>query len=518
MTEQSIDPTTATAEALPPDALTFAGKDEADASTSRSKTRVRRKRSLGGESSGSDDSRTRRRRRSTVRSRHIATSAEKPVMTQLLSAAFFGLLMLVLFGPYMTYNYDVAGGGQLVRQVGYVSVALGAAYAVRGYRYRDRVMTVPTALVLALGWCAISLVWSIEPSIAVRRFVLLAITVWSTFVMVRNLGWTTVLNAVRLALVGMMFLNYVAVFIDPVHAIHQVGAGDDDALAGDWFGVMGHKNQAGLVSAMTILFFAFERGRWPRLVQAAIVAAAAVFMWYSGSKTSLGVTLIALAVASVFSFYRYQYRGLATGAMIALALALFGLQNFYIPLLETMFSGPITFTGRTKIWDVLWRYWLDNPVLGAGYGSFWNIGPSGPVYRYGENWVTNVTEGHNGYLDLLATLGPIGLLLVIGGAFIAPVLRLLQWRHREKQAGALLMAVMIFYIGHNFTESSLFDRDSIGQVFLMIAIAAIWTVNPKARDAESGGLDLFSWANRDDDEGERPRVRARRRSRTAQPA
>jgi O-antigen ligase len=174
------------------------------------------------------------------------------------------------------------------------------------------------------------------------------------------------------------------------------------------------------------------------------------------------------------------------------ATLLFGLQNFYLPAIGHLINTPMTFTGRTEIWNAVWRYIAAHPVLGAGYGSFWNIGPASPIFTYGFGWVQEVSEGHNGYLDLLAAIGPFGFLLVIAGAYVVPIVRLIGWRQSQRDTGALLMAMMIFIIGHNFTESSLFDRDTIGQVFLMLTIAGIWSVNPRSRSAESGGATCLA--------------------------
>lgn len=482
------------------------GKDEATGE----RRRVRRRRSVDGSSRDVSSSRSSRSRDGTSREkgsrtkeprrrRHRAmATAAKPILDKVLNAALVGLLALVLFGPYMTYGNTVAGGGQVVRQLGYTLVAVAAVIAVRGLEVRQRLNVVPLPLLLAVGWCGLSVAWAIEPSISVRRFVLMAMTLWTVFVIVQNMRWPTVLATVRVALVVMLVLNYAAVLLDPVHSIHGGVADFDDTFVGSWYGVMGHKNQAGLVCALTIVFFAFDRGKIPRIAQIAVIAASCYFIWRSHSKTSLGVCMLAIALAAFFSYYRYQYRSALVGGLVVVATLLFGLQNFYLPAIGHLINTPMTFTGRTEIWNAVWRYIAAHPVLGAGYGSFWNIGPASPIFTYGFGWVQEVSEGHNGYLDLLAAIGPFGFLLVIAGAYVVPIVRLIGWRQSQRDTGALLMAMMIFIIGHNFTESSLFDRDTIGQVFLMLTIAGICSVNPRSRSAESGGSDLFGWANRDE--------------------
>ncbi|PJN92824.1 hypothetical protein CNY89_26205, partial [Amaricoccus sp. HAR-UPW-R2A-40] len=48
------------------------------------------------------------------------------------------------------------------------------------------------------------------------------------------------------------------------------------------------------------------------------------------------------------------------------------------------------FTGRTQIWSTILAYLRDHWPAGAGYGSFWNVGPDSPVFAYARSgaWVT----------------------------------------------------------------------------------------------------------------------------------
>ena len=75
-----------------------------------------------------------------------------------------------------------------------------------------------------------------------------------------------------------------------------------------------------------------------------------------------------------------------------------------------LLTGDATLTGRTTIWRyVLWR-WEESPYLGQGYGALWQVGPQVEAYlRHAEvtGWLMN--EAHNGYLDVLAQTGIIGL-------------------------------------------------------------------------------------------------------------
>ena len=53
---------------------------------------------------------------------------------------------------------------------------------------------------------------------------------------------------------------------------------------------------------------------------------------------------------------------------------------------------------------VLIAYARDHLLFGAGYGSFWGIGDASPMLAYGDTWLANVYEAHDGYLDLLVNI------------------------------------------------------------------------------------------------------------------
>ncbi len=135
------------------------------------------------------------------------------------------------------------------------------------------------------------------------------------------------------------------------------------------------------------------------------------------------------------------------------------------------FAKPTAFTGRVQIWPHLVSYIQDHPLTGTGYGAFWNIGDSSPIYAYSKNWVSTISSGHNGYLDLASQIGLPGLIVAVLAAFVIPLYKLLTSQSLPRWRGALLVSMIVFCAGHNMTESGLFDRDVIVWVFLLITIA-----------------------------------------------
>jgi exopolysaccharide production protein ExoQ len=405
----------------------------------------------------------------------VSIRAALPSRAGLIIIAFLAIIILTLLGPLMTIDIGGALGGEgnVPRQIAYILSFGLAIFAVRPLTSPERLLTVPIPLAVALLWCWLSLTWAIDPGIAFRRLVLTTVIIWSIFILVRQLGYERTVTILRYALVVLLVANFLTVIAAPQTGIHQSSEPFDRALVGNWRGIMMQKNLAGLTSALTILLFAFDAQRIKLAIRVVVIAAAAFFLFKTSSKTSVGVCVAAILFGLAYLSISGRYR---IAVLSALGFAALG-GAIYVNAYEYMIFqvvGDQTFTGRTLIWEALTRYSEDHPLLGSGYGSFWNIGPSSPIYQYANNWVTTLATGHNGFLDILAAVGIPGLIIVVVATVIWPSIRLFMTS--AGQQGALVAAVFLFCVIHNMSETSLFDRDAIGQVFLMIAIALIGVI------------------------------------------
>lgn len=131
---------------------------------------------------------------------------------------------------------------------------------------------------------------------------------------------------------------------------------------------------------------------------------------------------------------------------------------------------------------------MDHPWTGAGFGSFWNVGQSSPVFSYATGWVTQITVGHSGYFDQLAAVGFPGLILMVYALIVWPLIRLLASSSISPQQGALISTMIIFSMGHNITESGLFERDVIVSVFLYFGAAFAQVTTQLNLSEKLGGL------------------------------
>lgn len=430
-----------------------------------------------------------------------------PRWSQALAQIAFALLVtLALAGPWMTDQGDDTL--KLIREAGYASVFIFSLVAVRPWRNPERLLVVPWPLLVALGWCALSLLWAIEPGVGLRRLALTAMVLWSVFATMREVGMERSIAILRLLLALLLVINFVVALAFPAVGIH--GASEEPGLIGAWRGIMGQKNWAGLACAMTIIVFTFDAARIHMVTRIGVIAAALLFLVLSDSRTSMGAGAAALLAGALLAWRAarggqgriaapgWAWLPLALLAAVSISMAVD--PQAYLKLV----SDPAGFTGRYQIWSALIRAYADRPLLGVGFGSLWDLGPEGPISPYAKGWVAEVSQGHNGYLDLLAQIGAPGTLVVLFATLAWPIQRLL--RGGDHPARVLGAAMLLFCLGHNFTESTLFDRDALGQVFLLTAIALLWNATAPAVHAAAGSELPLPPTRR----GEARRARARR--------
>ncbi|QXT35524.1 O-antigen ligase family protein [Sphingomonas sanguinis] len=437
----------------------------------------------------------------TLRRRSVKPAFLSPTGIGTMVAA--AMIIMTVLGPLMTYKPEpFTGEGSPLRQICYFAILPVAIFAVRPLHRPERLLAVPWTLLVALGWCWLSLSWSIAPDIGIRRLLLTTIVIWTLFLTVESIGYERVMKVTRIVMVVTLAVNFLTVLAVPSFGIHQAAAAadaSDPGLVGDWRGMMLQKNFAGAACAFTLIMFMLDAGRIARWIRALVVVAAVVFLIKSGSKTSMGIAVLGIGIGFLYTRYNPAYRSLLIPALLIVSVTITLLLQIYWDDLIAPLSDQGAFTGRTQIWPPLFAYFQDHWFFGTGYGSFWNIGfGKSPIFTYSKGWVLHITQGHNGYLDLLVTIGLPGLLLVIFATIVVPIGRLLSSKTAPRGPGSVVLAMLIFAMGHNFTESSIFDRDAIVQTFLMLAVALGYNITRADtgrrrrltvdRDATNGGV------------------------------
>ena len=181
---------------------------------------------------------------------------------------------------------------------------------------------------------------------------------------------------------------------------------------------------------------------------------------FSRSRMGLVAGLVPLALLGVYFFTKMRRR-FAAAALLAVPLVvlLYGAWIGLKPVGERFQflaqPGYLTAEGRLTIWKDTWQLVRQRPLLGWGPGTFPSLYPTVRTEPSDLRWM----EAHNDYLQLLAELGVIGLLL-----FLVPMAAL--WRSLARQAwredgltGAMEAAIAASMAGllvHSLTDFHLY--------------------------------------------------------------
>jgi exopolysaccharide production protein ExoQ len=265
-----------------------------------------------------------------------------------------------------------------------------------------------------------------------------------------------------------------------------------------FMGIHGHKNGLGGFCFLALPLFAlaiFDRriARW-RLTAALALICTVGLLLFSRSKTALG--LVGVTSILIFAGWALRWAGRYKGV--------FGLIYFLIATATTvavlatgleetvtLLTGDPTLTGRTVVWQYVLYRWEESPYLGQGYGALWQVGPQIEAYlRHAQvtGWLMN--EAHNGYLDVLAQTGIVGLLVlslfVLSGFFI-----LLFTRQKElHEPGVWKWFAMYVTLGmllYNITETTFFAG---GDWLLFVAMCA-FALSFRGYSQAIGGRDVL---------------------------
>lgn len=388
------------------------------------------------------------------------------------------LLYTIPFSP-RTGLIDTAetGGGNLFRQLFFVSIFGISLLMPVLLTKRLILIKVPTLFIVTFGWALITLMWSGVPGIGFRRLLLTFICSYCIYYFIHAIG----VKEATLYLVKLTIALAIATFLSgALLDVARHGFSDPErATIGAWRGVFFHKNHAGVVIAVALigssLKYLIEKSR----IYLLWAVVCFFTLWLTKSKSSFAYALLSilLTYVTIYSFKAERVTRSITSLSAGVALCIFILTflNFYADI----FDDPDAFTGRVFIWKTVLNLFYERPLLGHGFGSIYGVGTISPLSQYVSvgTWIERVPHGHNGYIDMLASVGMIGFILLMITFIFIPIKNLLTGSVGSfKFERYYYIAILIFLVFHNTMESSLFDRIRHGWIFFSLVYAASYCI------------------------------------------
>jgi O-antigen ligase len=320
------------------------------------------------------------------------------------------------------------------------------------------------ALAALAVWTFLSAVWSSEPRSSVleveRDLVYLAGLVG--VLLVANAVGVAALAGGLLAGIAIVCAYSLGQWIAAAPSLHRLPL---------LIGPIGYSNGLGALAAMGIVLAVglaiagAPRERAAALSALIVLAPTLVLTESRGAWLALVLGLATTAAClprrSLLSLWR---TALALAGTAAVGLALVW------PIAGKGLATLSSADNRWQLWTAAWNDYLAHPLLGSGAGTF-------GAYWYAHATIpSGALDAHGLYVETLAELGPVGLLLLL--AFLAVPLRA-AWRRRDALAASLGGALVVYAVHAGI------DWDWELPVVTMAGVSVAGLALAHARDGET---------------------------------
>lgn len=224
-----------------------------------------------------------------------------------------------------------------------------------------------------------------------------------------------------------------------------------------------------LVLSVLVFVYKIRSEQKNRMIFVFLLGLSFLLIILSWSTTALLSIVFVYISIYIFKFYAKLNRKNLAVNFVFIAIILAFLSFYLINNLDYLFSlfgKDLTLTGRIPLWIILFNSSKEKLLLGYGYEAYWNgIGsPSEYVLRQ-LFWVPN--DAHNGYIDVILSVGIIGLMLVILKVIdIFNSTKALYNTTKDKKL-LLVISIIVYVLILNVTSTSILVQNSVFWILLI---------------------------------------------------
>jgi len=379
---------------------------------------------------------------------------------------FSGGLVTTLFPDAETIGYN----NPLSRLIWYPIYILVLGLGFRIFPQVVRISVFNPVLLVSVLWCGFSMLWSIDQPLAMRRSVALLISTLFGLVLAARYDWNEVIQRFALVFSVLAIFSFLMAVFLPQKGVMQ------EIHVGAWRGLWSEKNYLGgqMSRGFIIMMCAFamrpDRG-WLWVPMGGLCLFLVIM---STSKTALLISLAGLAMfLALRIFRRFPILRIPVFYLIVAGIVSFTVLMLAIP--DEMFAligKERTLTGRTDIWDALIYSIQQKPLLGYGYGVYWDD-PLGPSYYVRIMLEWGVPSAHNGWIETWLSVGLIGVVMFS----IYYMVTLFLAIDRIKRGGAetywVVISTLVFLM-LSMSESAILQQNELGWVIFVMTSAKLW--------------------------------------------
>ena len=329
-------------------------------------------------------------------------------------------------------------------------------------------------LILAILWCGLSYLWSIEPDVTLRRSVALLMTTLFGLVLAARYDWNELVGRLALVFLFTALISLVLAVLVPRLGVMQ------EIHHGAWRGAWLEKNSFGVRMAMGLALmmsaFAMQPKRWWLWVPAGILCFGLVVM--TTSKAALLAAMVALVGFLIIRvFRRFPILRIPVMYSVVVGLGVIGFLLTFMPdMMFDLIGKERTLTGRTDIWQALVLAIKEKQLLGYGYGAFWHD-TNGPSYwvRFSLEW--GVPTAHNGWIETWLSVGVVAVIL-FAIIYVITVLLALDRLYRGGVENYWVILSTVLFLMISLSESTILQQNDLSWVVFVATSAKLFAFSP----------------------------------------
>lgn len=389
------------------------------------------------------------------------------------------LLLIVLlfdtrpFTPRLSwFDIEDVGPGNFFRQL--VILLLMGFFLVSRF-LNNKVFIPPFNYLLVFLFCAISCLWAQTPFVSLRTLIVSFISFYSIYIVVQTVGYKCFLQSFEFILFLIILFSVLSIPFAGELVFHSISDPEPSTI-GSFRGLFYHKNSMGSVCALFILiscYLYFEDHNRTSLYK---IGFGIAVLLLTNSLTPLILVALCITLYLVLNITKRFTSARYFSVLFSLFLITFFAFSFFV--ITKAADNVSSFSGRGEIWSVMLRIIEQEPLWGFGYSSLFGTGEETFFTSSvsSRSWMYNVASAHNGYLELLSSVGIVGTIIFFISFFFIPLFSLSK--KRSNSNSEIFIYILFFYVLiHNLIESSFIIRNKPTWIILSLAIAILVEIN-----------------------------------------